>query len=279
MFGRAMPLDRSSNAILSYAQTVSQFPLGVFGIAVATAVFPLLSRSAGHAEEFTGHLRRGLRLSAFIALPACVGMAMVSTDLIRVIYGGLGNARATGSSGFSPDGLSRCTLVLMCFSPTILASSINHVLTRAYYAMGDTRTPMRVALACVSANALLNLTLIWPLREAGMALSTSITAASQCALLLALAPRSLRAAPIDRVVIQAWLRMALCSFLMALALSAVARLMTSNGSWQFSALRLTTSVVLGAGAYAAFSLLLRAPEAKWLLQRAPRGVGQEMPLE
>ncbi len=64
MFGRTVTLDEQSNAILRYMQTIYQFPLGVFGLAVATAVIPLLSsRSSDDDATFVQHLRRGLRLS------------------------------------------------------------------------------------------------------------------------------------------------------------------------------------------------------------------------
>ena len=100
----------SSNAILSYTQSLYQFPLGVFGIAVATAIFPLLSRSADDPERFADMLHRGLRLSLFIGLPASVGLVLVRHDLVGVVY-----------SGWSEGGIERGAMVLLGYAPAVWA--------------------------------------------------------------------------------------------------------------------------------------------------------------
>jgi putative peptidoglycan lipid II flippase len=182
LLGYAYPLDGKSAIILTTAQRLYQFPLGVFGIAVATAVFPMLARHAHEPEHFTDTLRRGLRLSFFIGLPASVGLLLVRLDATAVLFSG-------GTSGFSADGVLRTAAAVAGFAPGVWAYSLNHVLTRAFYAQGDTRTPMKIAVAMVGLNLVLNLTLIWWLREAGLAWSTSISATVQCAVLVVAARR------------------------------------------------------------------------------------------
>ena len=176
IMGMTYPLTDHSNSILSFTQRLYQFPLGVFGIAVATAIFPLLSRHADDRARFHATLARGLRLSFFIGLPATVGLILVRKDLTFIMYSG-------GRSAFSHDGAARAALVLLGYAPGVWAYSLNHVLTRAFYASGDMRTPMRVGLWMVLVNLMLNLTLIWPLHEAGLALSTSLSAVLQLCIL------------------------------------------------------------------------------------------------
>ena len=113
ILGHAYPMDVSSNVILNAAQRLYQFPLGVFGIAVATAVFPLLSRHADEPAHFVQTLRRGLRLSLFIGLPASLGLYLVRTDLTVVLYG--------GRQGFTPQALGRSAAVLAGFAPAVWA--------------------------------------------------------------------------------------------------------------------------------------------------------------
>jgi len=182
VLGFAYPMDDRSNVLVSGAARLYQFPLGVFGIAVATAIFPMLSRHADEPAHFIRTLRRGLRLSLFIGLPASIGLFLVRHEAIAVPYAG-------GKAGYSPEGVVRCAAVLGGFALAVWAYSLNHVLTRAFYARGDTKTPMKVALAMVAANVTLNLFLIWPLKEAGMGWSTAICAALQCLILGALATR------------------------------------------------------------------------------------------
>lgn len=273
MFGRPVPLDGASNAILSYTQTLYQFPLGVFGIAVATAVFPLLSRSSDKPDEFVQHLRRGLRLSLFIGLPASVGLILVRHDLVAVIFGG-------GAKAFSSDGLARAAGVLLGFAPAVWAYSLNHVLTRAYYAKGNTTTPMRVAMACVALNLALNFSLIWLFREAGLAWSTATSATVQCLTLALLAPRHLGVRPFDAATWRGLGRIVLVAALMALAVLAATFAWRAAGfgddlRWWQHLVRLATSVVVGAGVYALLSRLLRLEELRWLLTRAPAGTGKD----
>jgi putative peptidoglycan lipid II flippase len=268
MLGFPTPLDHASNAILSYTQTLYQFPLGVFGIAVATAVFPLLSRSSDRAEEFVGHLRRGIRLSLFIGVPASLGLVAVRHDLVATIFGG-------GAKAFSDDGLARSALVLLGFAPAVWLYSLNHVWTRAYYAKGDTRTPMRIAMGAVALNITLNFALVWHLREAGLAWATAASALAQCVALACLAPARLGVRPLDRETLGAGARIALVSLAMFGAVVGVLELFPASGAWKDHALRLGAAVLAGAGVYGGLSAILRAPEVRWLLTRAPAGMGRD----
>ncbi len=193
LLGHTFPLGDTSNVIVTAAQRLYQFPLGVFGIAVATAVFPMLSRHAGAGgsgvpgawEAFRNTLWRGVRLSLFIAVPASAGLLLVREELSYVLYAG----GAGGAGGFSAAGVARVSNVLMGYSLGVWVYSLNHVLTRAFYARGDTRTPMLVSLGTIVVNLTLTMVLIWWVAEAGLAWSSTITAGVQLAALILLASR------------------------------------------------------------------------------------------
>jgi putative peptidoglycan lipid II flippase len=273
LLGFTLSLDEQSNALLRYSQTLYQFPLGVFGIAVATAVFPLLSRAGDDPPAFLQHLRRGLRLSLYIGLPASVGLFLVRAEVLRLIYGG-------GEHGFDEASIARAAAVLAGFAPAIWAYSLNHVLTRAFYAKGDTVTPMKLAVGAVVLNFALNCTLIWPLREAGLAWSTAISATLQCAILMLLCGRVLNVRPLDGATCVGLGRTILASALMGAVVFFTARAWTPTTDWTDNALRLAALLVAGAGSYALFSAAMRLPELKWLLHPAPRGPGgAALPLE
>lgn len=169
------PLDVKSNSILFFSQRLYQFPLGVFGIAVATAIFPALARTAANREDFTATLRHGLRLTMFIGLPASLGLMIVRVPLATVILRG---------NHFTEGDVERVANVLLGYAPAIWAYSLNQVLTRGFYANDDSKTPVRIALGAMILNLILNVTLIWVIGEAGLAWSTSISAVVQSALLL-----------------------------------------------------------------------------------------------
>lgn len=264
MFGLAYPLDEQSNAVLFYAQRLYQFPLGVFGIAVATAAFPLLSRLAKDRERFRGALVDALSLSIAIALPASVGLMLVSGDLTRTLFG--------GGSGFSEAGSQRAAFVLIGYASCVWAYACNQLLTRAFYAMGDTRTPAFISLAALAANLVLNLTLIWLLQEAGLAWATAIAASLQTVVLLVV----LAIKHGVRVTVQAWRRgwKAIPSTVaMAMAVGAVLLVWQGSGAWSIHAARLIVCVVAGVLAYAAVAWAIDYRELARVLQRGEQSLG------
>ena len=179
--GRAYPLAEDSNAVLFFTQRLYQFPLGVFGVAVATVVFPLLARAADRPADFLSTVRSGLRLSLFIGLPATAGLIAVREPLVATLFSGGVGDEAGGAIGFDASGVERASAVLLGYGIAVWAYGVNHVFARAFYARGDTTTPMRIAIVVVCLNTALNLILIWPLKEAGLAWATGITALIQAA--------------------------------------------------------------------------------------------------
>lgn len=269
--GIHFPLDAASNGILAPTSRLYQFPLGVFGIAVATAAFPLLARHAGDKLRFTETLRRGLRLSLFIGLPATVGLVLVRHELTAVLFG-------HGGSGFSDDGLARSAAVLAGFAPAVWAYSLNHVYTRAFYAKGDTRTPMKVSIAAMILNLTLNLTLIWWLREAGMAWATSTAAMMQCAVLSVLARRRLTQGPLlDATARKSFAKIIFASGLMGLAVWAARMAVSSTGSagaWKSQVTTLGVACAVGVAAYLTLAVAMRVHELRWLVSRSTSDDGR-----
>ncbi|MBC7833483.1 MAG: murein biosynthesis integral membrane protein MurJ [Phycisphaerales bacterium] len=260
ILGFAYPLDKASAGIIAFTQRLYQFPLGVFGIAVATAIFPLLSRHHDEPAAFLSTLRRGVRLSLFIGLPASIGLMLVRTDATRVLF-------SFGDSGFDERGLTRSAAVLLGYAPAVWAYSLNHVLTRAFYARADTRTPTRIAIYMVGLNVALNVILIWPLHEAGPPWATSISATLQCLILMHLCRTRLDAPVLDAQTRGACARIALASAFMACPVLAFGFLWERPADWSAAALRLLAASVLGAIAYLVAARLLRLPELGWLLSR------------
>ncbi len=166
------PMALGANSVLYYANRLMQAPLGIFGIALATAVFPTLSRQAARAEhkEFARTVLRGLRLVIFIGLPAGAALILLREPLIALLF---------QRGAFTASMADRTARVLVFYSLGIWAYCALHVLTRAFYGLGRPSTPAKVAAAAVALNLTLNLTLVWPLGAAGLAASTAISAALQ----------------------------------------------------------------------------------------------------
>ena len=265
LMDRPYPLDESSNAILFYAQRLYQFPLGVFGIAVATAAFPTLARHAANPEAFASTLRRGIRLSLYIGLPATIGLWLVRTPMIETLY---------GHGGFSANGIARASIVLAGYSVAIWAYSLNQLFTRAFYATGNTRTPMTIAIGAVALNLTLNLTLIWRFREAGLAYSTAISAVAQCLLLGWASRRLVAGRPLIDVDLWRGILWILGGCLiMGSATLSVVWAVGEPASWAQNAGLLAMATIVGAVVYGVWSISTRMPELRWLLARSTGASG------
>ncbi|MEQ9454468.1 MAG: murein biosynthesis integral membrane protein MurJ [Phycisphaeraceae bacterium] len=166
----AYPIESGSVAAIQWAQRLYQFPLGVFGIAVATATFPALARAASHRADFQGVLRRGLALALFLTLPASIGLALVARPIVELIY---------QRGAFDADATARVAQLLTAYGVAVWAYSLTHVLTRACYALDRPSAPLKIMAWTVPLNLALNLTLIWPLGATGLAWSTAIASIAQ----------------------------------------------------------------------------------------------------
>ncbi|MHC4948127.1 MAG: murein biosynthesis integral membrane protein MurJ [Planctomycetota bacterium] len=258
ILGVDYPLREGAMAAVTFAQRLYQFPLGVFGIAVATAIFPLLARQRDDGDAFAATVRRGLRLVVFIGLPASAGLVLVRVPLASVVLEG---------GAFSAADTRRVGAVLLGYAPAIWAYSMIHVLTRAFYARGESARPVRVAVGMVGLNLLLNCTLIWtPLREAGLAWSTAICAVAQSALLLAMLRRDGRPV-VTRPVLASWGRTAAATAAMTLVVATCGAWLPPAETWLASLAALLIQVAAGAGTIVAAALALRMPELAWALGR------------
>lgn len=267
LFGHALdyPMRAGSVAVLGAAARLYEFPLGVFGIAIATAIFPALSRTADEPGAFGDLLRRGLRLAAFIGLPATVGLILIRNHAVGAIYAEGGRIKA--------EDAGRIAFVLLGYAPAIWAYSMNHTLVRIFYAQKNPKTPMRVSIAMVALNLALNLTLIWVpigggerLGAAGLAWSTAACAMLQCGVLLLLVRRYV-SRPIDTAVLGSWLRSAVAAAVMGGAVYGALTVFGDATTRGGHILGCFVGIAVGAAAMVAASLVLRQPELKWVLRR------------
>ena len=257
------PMHSGAVAGLQWAQRLYQFPLGVFGIAIATAIFPALAAAVGPdadrpTDQFAPILRQGLRLTVFIGLPASVGLILLRLPLSRLVY---------ERGAFTLDDARLVATILAGYATSIWAYSMTHVLTRGFYALKDSRTPLRISLVMVGFNLTLNAVLIWPLGAAGLAWSTAISAMGQVALLL-LAIRKRVPRPVNVDVLSGWGRTAGLTAMMAAALAPfILRLDLASLTFVPLAATVAGLVALGVAVVFAGAWLTGAEELTWLTRR------------
>lgn len=156
---------------LNCAFRFMQLPLGIFGVAIASATLPVISRSAatGNMEEFRRTLSRSLRMVFLLTIPSSIGLAVLGQSIIGAVYQG---------GRFGVFDTQQTSVALSCYAIGLAGYSALKVLSPSFYALGDARTPMAISLLSILINfgAAWTLTNFTRLGHAGLALSTSAVA-------------------------------------------------------------------------------------------------------
>lgn len=260
----ALVPDGRGLAILGYAQYLYQLPVGVVGVALATAVFPVLASlsATGDRSEFSRVVERGLRTTLFVSLPAVVGLVCIASPLVRGLY---------ERGEFRADATARVARALTWYSLGVWCYCGQHILVRTFYALKESKTPAQVAAGMILLNLALNLVLVLRMGEAGVALATAISATVQFALLVRKLHPHLHE-PRWRHVAGGAVRMAAASALMGAAIAALRTYGGLGTTWAARPI-LEVAVIVGGGVilYAAACYLLRVHEfseaIRWLRDR------------
>jgi putative peptidoglycan lipid II flippase len=161
---------------LYYADRINQVPVGVVGIAVGTALLPLLSRQIRARQEAAAIVsqNRAIEVALFLTLPAAVALVVVAEPIIHVLF---------ERGAFGPEATDAASAALMAYAVGLPAFALVKVLTPGYFAREDTRTPVRIAALCVGLNIVLNFALMYVIGHVGLALSLSVAGWLNVALL------------------------------------------------------------------------------------------------
>ena len=175
--GFAFWVDAGVVASFNYAVRLMELPQGVFGISLATFLLPTLSGLAAEKKypEFRATLGQGVGYLVFLNLFASALLFALAEPMVRLLF---------ERGKFDSASTDRAALALMCLAPGLVAFSVVNILARAFYALGDTRTPMRISVFCLVLNAVLAATLIWRFRQAGLGVANTLSALGNVALLV-----------------------------------------------------------------------------------------------
>ncbi len=244
---------------LYFGDRLVQFPLGVFGIAVTTAAFPAFARRAavGDMKGLTESVQQALRTVAFLMLPAALGLILIRTQAVELLF-------KRGS--FTAEAVSRSSRVILFYSLGLWAYCSVHVLTRSFYSLGDMKTPVRVGAMMVGCNLVLNLILVFPLKEAGLALATAVTATVSCLVLFVKLRRRL-AELSGREVLAAAGRAGVGCAVMTVAVLGAMHFGGESELLAARAMKVLVPVILGGAAFGVVSLAMGSRELRELLSR------------
>jgi putative peptidoglycan lipid II flippase len=162
-------LEEGSVSWLWYADRVMEFPLGIFGISMATVLLPTLSdhASTGAREKMREALDYGLRMTFFLTIPAMAGLIVLSQPIVRILFErGHFLAYATEQTGEA----------LIFFALGLPAIAAVRIMTNAFFAIKDSKTPVVMATLSIVVNIILSVVLMKTMKHNGLALAISIAA-------------------------------------------------------------------------------------------------------
>jgi len=253
-------LPGGSVSYLYFADRLMEFPLGIFAFAIGMASLPSLSGLAtkGKMEELKETLSFTFRLVSFISIPAMVGLIVLKTPIINLLFQrGLFDYSATVMTAKA----------LLFYSVGLWAIAGSRIIVPAFYSLQDTWTPLKIALICLGANVIFNSILIYPMKHAGLALATSLSSTLNLILLFRKLIPKLGGMNIKENI-RSLLRIFFCSLPMGL----VAYLICSLGNWSTTGnivekvLLLVIGIMLGLGVYLVCSYWAKNEEMLFLLK-------------
>ena len=169
-------------AAIYYSERLYEFPQGLIGLAIATAIYPLLARHAANRDfrSFGDDLTLGARILFVLSIPAGAGLMLMSEKLAHLLF---------QRGAFTPDDMFRTADMIFWFGTGVWAFCALPLVVRAFYVVGDYWTPCRIGFFGCAFNAVFGLALIWPMQEQGLAVAASLTAGIQSVVLFLLFAR------------------------------------------------------------------------------------------
>jgi putative peptidoglycan lipid II flippase len=247
-------LPEGSVSYLYYADRLVQFPLGIFAIATATAVLPSISRQAAKndLEAVQDTFAYAMNLVFFITIPAMVGLIVLREPIVALLFKrGAFDAKTTHLTAYA----------LLYYSVGLWAFSAVRIVVSTFYALQDTKTPVRMAVISVCANIILGIILMGPLKHGGLALATSLASMLNLGLLVWALRAKLGMIGLKKIIASVY-KTVICSVFMGAAVWATARFIIPSEGESLMGLffGLVGSIIVGLVLYGSFSFLLKSRE-------------------
>lgn len=172
----ATTLGTGAISWLYYSDRLLEFPLGLFGIAIATVILPTLSRShvSNDSRGFANNMDWGVRMVCVLGIPAAAGLMVLAEPMLLTIF---------QRGEFTPDDARLASYSLIAYACGLLSFMLVKVLAPGFFSRQDTKTPVKIGIICMVANMVFNVALAIPFNYVGLAAATALSATLNAALL------------------------------------------------------------------------------------------------
>ncbi len=264
-------LAAGSVSYLYYGMRLIHFPLGIFAVALSTALLPTLSTQAANGEM--NELRRtfsfGLRFVFFITFPAMMGLILFRVPIVHLLF---------EHGEFGPLATQGTAAAVLFYSIGLWAFAGIRIVVPVFYSLQDTKTPVKVGFIAVIANLILNVTLMVPLKHGGLALATSLSAILNFFLLLLILRKRIGRVDGKRIFNSHVKVILATSCLLPISLWVNHQAMwLTPGNWTVKAATLTIAIFLSTAAYFAIQALLKSEEFYFILNLINSRLARRIP--
>jgi putative peptidoglycan lipid II flippase len=261
----ASTLSSGSVSFLYYGMRLIHFPLGIFAVALSTVLLPTLSRAAAGKDATALHetTNFALRLLFFVIAPAMTGLIFLRMPIVHLVY---------EHGAFDPAATVGVADAILFYAVGLWAFAGIRIVAPVFYALQDTRTPVRVALMAMGLNIAVSLLLLGPLQHRGLALATSLAAIFQFFALFLILRRRIRRMDGRNVwgrrLWQAHWKVAASCVMIALPAVWVRQqtIWQREGAWGTKTTLFVFSVMVGVAGYGAVHALLKSEELSFLIR-------------
>ncbi len=240
---------------LDYAFRLMYMPLGLFGVSIATAALPGISRHAASNDDAAVRevVSTGLRMMLVLNVPATAGLVALATPIVMLIF---------EHGRFTSGDTAATAAALTCYAPGLIGYSAVKLTAPVFYALGTSRLPLTASALSVGVNIALNLALVRSLGHRGLALGTSIAALTNAAILLVMLRKRLGGIE-GRRLATTFLKIAIASIAMAAVAFWAERFLHAHLTGEASTVRVVrvfASIGIGLGVLTAIAHVLRIDE-------------------
>ena len=259
-------LAAGSITYLYYSMRLTQFPIGIFGVAMGMAVLPALSEHAlkGDYDKLRDDFSFALRLLFFITIPAMAGLIALREPIVNILFqrGKFDYAATAGTAD-----------ALLFYSLGIWAIVGVRIVTASFYSMQDTKTPIKILVVTVMTNIILSLALMGPLKHSGLALANALASTVNFLLLFYFLRKKLERLGARRII-KSFLKISFASIAMGIAgwFLLHGELWKESGRSMEKAGYLSGVIMLCSALYFFISYLLKSEEMEYIVGLARRKI-------
>ena len=252
-------LAAGSITYLYYSMRLTQFPIGIFGVAMGMAVLPTLSEHAlkGDYDKLRDDFSFALRLLFFITIPAMAGLIALREPIVNILFqrGKFDYAATAGTAD-----------ALLFYSLGIWAIVGVRIVTASFYSMQDTKTPIKILVVTVMTNIILSLALMGPLKHSGLALANALASTVNFLLLFYFLRKKLERLGARRII-KSFLKISLASIVMGASgwFLLHGELWKESGRSMEKAGYLSGVIMLCSALYFFISYLLKSEEMEYIV--------------